>query len=486
MPIASLPSKFGIGDLGATSYQFVDLIAKAGFDIWQILPLNPLGYGNSPYQPYSSYAGDEIYISLDQLVEDGLLKKEELNSEENKEFIQKMSELDKIDYQAVREFKTKYLKLAFSRFEKNDEYKEFAKQDWAYIYGVFITLKKQNNLVCWNEWPIEQQEWIKNRKYDISPLQDDIDYEIFIQYEFMKQWKALKAYINEKNIKIMGDLPFYVGIDSQDVWSNQKEFLLGADGKPTFIAGVPPDYFSATGQRWGNPIYNWDEMTKNGYKFWMERLSFTKELFDITRIDHFRAFDTYWKIPSSCETAIDGEWIEAPGKELFTELFKKYPDLDIVVEDLGDLRPEVHELRDYFNFKGMKVLQFTFDPKENNNNFDDKENMIVYTGTHDNQTIRGWYKSQSRSTQVSIRKALKALGYAHRKVSWNFIEMGFDSIADMVIIPYQDFVNMDDSGRINVPGTLGSPNWELKIKDLKSFANLVPQLQSLIKEKKKK
>lgn len=484
MPVASLPTKFGIGDFGKASYQFVDLIAQAGFDIWQILPLNPLGFGNSPYQPYSSYAGDEIYISLDQLVEDGLLMKEELYTEETKVFYEKMKELTKIDYQAVREFKEKYLKLAFERFEKDQSYDMFLKQRWVYVYGVFIALKKQNHLICWNEWPKEQQDWIKDKKYDLTPLTKQIEYEIFVQYEFMKQWKALKAYTNQKNIKIMGDLPFYVGIDSQDVWENQEEFLLGADGKPTFIAGVPPDYFSATGQRWGNPIYNWDFMKKNQYQFWMKRLSFCSEVFDITRIDHFRAFDTYWKIPSSCDTAIEGEWVEAPGKEFFKKLLKKYPKINIVVEDLGDLRKEVHELRDYFGFKGMKVLQFTFDPKENNNNFDDRENMIVYTGTHDNQTIRGWYSSQTRSLRISTRKKLKELGYDNRNISWSFIEMAFDSVADMVIIPYQDFINMNDDGRINTPGTLGSPNWEFKVKDMRAFEKKMTQIQELIRTKK--
>lgn len=486
MPVASLPTEFGVGDFGKTSYQFVDFIAQAGFDIWQILPLNPLGFGNSPYQPYSSYAGDEIYISLDKLVDDGLLLKEELDREETQNFFQKMKDCKTIDYQEVRQFKEKYLKLAFERFKKDKAYEKFIKQSWVFEYGVFIALKKRNHLICWNEWPKEQQDWIKDRSYDLTPLAKEIEYEIFVQFEFMKQWKALKAYTNQKKIQIMGDLPFYVGIDSQDVWQNQEEFLLDAEGKPSFIAGVPPDYFSITGQRWGNPIYNWDVMKQNQYQFWMKRLSFCSEIFDITRIDHFRAFDTYWKIPSSCDTAVEGEWIEAPGKEFFQKLLRKYPEINIVVEDLGDLRKEVHELRDSFGFKGMKVLQFTFDPKENNNNFDDRENMIVYTGTHDNQTIRGWYHSQPKSLQTSTRKKLKELGYNHRNISWSFIEMAFDSVADMVIIPYQDFIHMDDEGRINTPGTLGSPNWEFKVKNYKAFENKLPQIRELIQIKKAK
>lgn len=486
MPVASIPTAYGIGDFGEASYQFVDLIAKAEFDIWQILPLNPLGFGNSPYQPYSSYAGDEIYISLDLLKKEGLLTEEDLDNDDVKTWVEKMKQKTNIDYQGVRAWKETYLRKAYQSFRKDEDYERFVGQEWVSVYGVFIALKKQNRLVCWNEWPMEQKNWILDHAYDLTSLQDEIEYEKFLQYEFMKQWNALKTYANQKNIKIMGDLPFYVGIDSQDVWENQKEFLLGADGRPCFIAGVPPDYFSATGQRWGNPIYNWEVMQQNGYQFWLKRLSFCSQMFDITRIDHFRAFDTYWKIPSSCDTAIEGEWVEAPGKEFFQLLLKKYPDINIVVEDLGDLRKEVHELRDYFGFKGMKVLQFTFDPKENNNNFDDRENMIVYTGTHDNQTMKGWYQSQPRSLRYATRKALKELGYQNKCISWNFVEMACDSIADMVIIPYQDFVDLGDEGRINTPGTLGTPNWEFKVQNFDAFEKKLPMIHTMLMTKKKK
>lgn len=289
MPVASLPGRHGIGDFGKESYNFVDLLKEAKAAIWQMLPLNPLGYGNSPYQPYSSCAGDELYINLDKLCEEGLLKRVP-------DF---HSNATHIDYQAVREFKGKYLKKAFKNFKPDAGYKKFIKMDWVYNYAVFLTLKKQNNLVSWNEWPVEQQNWIKDHKYDLTPLNEDIEYEMFVQYEFYKQWMELKKYANKNGIKVMGDIPIYVGIDSLDVWSGQENFLLGADGKPTFIAGVPPDYFSATGQRWGNPIYDWDYMEKDGFKFWLNRLDYSSKLFDIIRIDHFRAFDSYWKISCS-------------------------------------------------------------------------------------------------------------------------------------------------------------------------------------------
>jgi len=382
LPVSALPSRHGIGDFGKSSYEFVKKLKESGVKIWQILPLNPLGFGNSPYQPYSSYAGDELYISLELLKEEGLIR-------EIKDF---RKDETRIDYQAVRSFKEGYLREAFDAFRPTEDYDEFRRRDWVYKYAVFITLKKANNLRCWNEWPKEQREWIRDRKFNIEPYKNEIRYEIFLQYIFYKQWMALKKSANQAGIKIMGDIPIYVGIDSLDVWDNQECFLLDLECRPAFIAGVPPDYFSESGQRWGNPIYNWEFIKTRGFDLWVNRLSYAGELFDIVRIDHFRGFDTYWKIPASCPTAVEGEWVEAPGYELFEILSEKLPDVEIVAEDLGDLRPEVLKLRDHFGLKGMKVVQFTFDPNEKNNNFQDRENMIIYTGTHDNQTIRGWYE----------------------------------------------------------------------------------------------
>ena len=328
MPISSLPSAHGIGDFGVKSYEFVDLIKEAGFSIWQILPLNPLGYGNSPYQPYSSKAMDDLYISLDFLNDEGLVLKA---GEYNKD-------LNTVEYEEVREYKQHFYKRAFKNFKKDEEYFEFIKNDWVYDYAVFLTLKKSNNLMCWNEWPKSMKDWILDSKFDISKYEDSIEFELFIQYTLYKQWNNLKAYANSKGIEIMGDLPIYVGIDSDDVWANQDLFLLNKKGRPTFIAGVPPDYFCKTGQRWGNPLYDWEKLKETGFKFWIERLSHNSKLFDIIRIDHFRAFDTYWKIPASHETAEHGKWIEAPGYEFFDKVFEELPDINIVVEDLGNLR----------------------------------------------------------------------------------------------------------------------------------------------------
>lgn len=456
MPVASLPSNYGIGDFGKGSLEFIDYVSSCGAKIWQILPLNPLGYGNSPYQPYSSFAGDELYIDLEQLYESGLLS-------ELPEAFQKES--SKIQYEEVRAYKEIYLKKAFSAFTPDEAYRTFAAQTWVYDYAVFLTLKKKNNLKCWNEWKTEHKNWIQDRAFDVSIYDTDIRYEMFLQYLFFTQWIRVKQYANDRGIEIMGDIPFYVGIDSLDVWGNQEEFMLDTDGRPIFIAGVPPDYFSAVGQRWGNPIYNWEHMQKNGFRFWMERFGYNAKLFDIIRIDHFRAFDTYWKIPATCPTAVEGEWVEAPGYELFDQLLSVYPETKIVAEDLGDMRQEVYELRDHYQFPGMKIIQFTFDPLEHNNSFADRENMIVYTGTHDNETIRGWFENQTEEARKAAELELYARGYEEETIAKQFVRFTLDNLADTAILPMQDVLGLYNDGRMNTPGTLGSPNWEWRLDD---------------------
>ena len=389
MPVASLPSDCGAGSFGKEAYAFVDSLARMGMKIWQLLPLNPLGYGNSPYQPYSSFAGDELYIDIALLEEAGYVKSERMPFDDS-------GNDGKVAYEKARAYKEPYLKEAYKAFREKEsespEFLEFKKIDWVYPYAVFIALKKQNDLRCWNEWPKEQQDWILDGKYDISHLEEEIRYQMFLQFMFYKQWMNLKAYANQKGISIMGDIPIYVGIDSLDVWGCRENFLLDAEGKPAFIAGVPPDYFSETGQRWGNPIYNWNYMEQNGFAFWINRLAYSSRLYDVIRIDHFRAFDTYWKIPASCETAIEGAWIEAPGYALFDTIFKELPDIQIVAEDLGDLRPEVLKLRDHYHFMGMHIVEFALLSGE------PAEHQLIYTGTHDNQTIQGWYQDSDNNT----------------------------------------------------------------------------------------
>ena len=314
MPVSSLPSRTGVGELGRETKDFLDYLKEAGVKIWQILPLNPVGYGNSPYQPYSSCAGDEIYISLETLYEQGLLK------DLPPAFLEKETH---VRYDQVRAWKESYLREAFSRFEETDDYKTFAQQSWVLEYGMFRALKEKNENRCWNEWDTADKTWPEAKKEVPLEIAHEAAYQMFLQYIFFCQWMEIKKTANENGIQIMGDVPFYVGVDSVDVWAGKDNFLLDTDGRPTFIAGVPPDYFSATGQRWGNPIYDWDYLKENGYQFWVDRIGYSSRLFDIIRIDHFRAFDTFWKIPATCPTAIEGEWIEAPGYEVIDTLLEK-------------------------------------------------------------------------------------------------------------------------------------------------------------------
>jgi len=477
MSISSLPSDYGIGDFGKDAYEFVDISHDMGFKIWQLLPLNPLGYGNSPYQPYSSFAGEELYISPYLLYEDGLLDK----------LPDKIKQTNTIDYPKVRKYKGKILKEAYNNFKKKKLYEEksyidFLNFDFVYNYAVFMTFKKLNNLQCWNNWDLDMKNWIKDKKADLSKFKDDINYEIFIQYIFYTQWMKLKKYANNRGLKIMGDIPIYVGLDSLDVWQNQKSFMLNKNGNPKFIAGVPPDCFSKKGQRWGNPLYDWDYLQEHDFDFWIKRLDYSSKLYDILRIDHFRGFDTYWKINARNKTAIKGQWIEAPGYELFKLIQKKFPNLEIVAEDLGDLRKEGAKLRDDFNLKGMKILQFVFEPKETNNNFEDKKNLIIYTGTHDNQTVVGFYQSKDKNEQKEIIEYFQEHNYDTKDIASGFVQMCLESIADYAILPVQDIMGLDDNYRMNTPGTLGDHNWTFKLTDFEDFKKRTDYIHTLLEK----
>ena len=456
MPVASLPSRDGVGSFGKEAYQFVDILAGMGMKIWQLLPLNPLGYGNSPYQPYSSFAGDTLYIDLDLLVRDGYLPK-------NREAFQP-EHPGRVEYERAKAYKDTQLRQAYRAFREKDWESEgfltFRKLEWVYPYAVFMALKQQNGQRCWNEWPKEQQDWILDGKYDLSPLEEEIGFHLFAQYMFYKQWMALKAYANEKGILIMGDMPFYVGLDSLDVWSSREDFLLDENWRPSFVAGVPPDYFSVTGQRWGNPIYNWENLEKKNFTFWINRLKYSSELYDIIRIDHFRAFDTYWKIVASCETAIDGAWMEAPGYALLDEVYRQIPDIQIVAEDLGDLRPEVLTLRDHYNLMGMNVAEFSLPYTEQT-----QPHQLIYTGTHDNQTVKGWYQDLPKPEQNKIRKKLAKYANPRESIAKKMVRFVYRSNCELAIVPVADILGLDDSARLNTPGTVGSPNWEWCLRD---------------------
>ena len=467
MPVSALPSRTGVGELGQYAYEFVNYLAENGVKIWQILPLNPVGFGNSPYQPYSSFAGDELYISLDELYKEGLLK------EMPPAFLEKETA---VQYERVREWKETYLREAFEAFsrktssEKND-YEEFAAQPWVYEYGVYQAFKKKNNGSCWNEWSKEERDWCKERFALSQEEEKEAQYHMFLQYVFFTQWMRVKQEANQKGIRIMGDMPFYVGLDSVDVWSGKDNFLLDTDGRPIFIAGVPPDYFSATGQRWGNPIYDWDYMKKTDYQFWVDRIGCSQKLFDIVRIDHFRAFDTFWKIPASCPTAIEGEWVEAPGYEVIDTLLEKLPGIELVAEDLGMLRPEVLELKNHYHFKGMKVLQFSIEThgKYARDSFQETENLIIYTGTHDNDTLMEWYEKLSVPARRKVRRFLKKAGIRGGSVKDRLLKYVWKSKAEYAIVPMADLIGLGKEGHINTPGTVGSPNWEWRMPSMEKM-----------------
>ncbi|AJI53172.1 4-alpha-glucanotransferase [Francisella philomiragia] len=467
LAIASLPSQFGIGDLGKSAYEFVDVLKQANTKIWQVLPLTPLGFGNSPYQSSSSFAGDEIYISLERLADYGLLEESSLKSLNVNS--------DKVEYELVRNFKDKYLEEAFSNFQSSkdkfeQEYNDFiAQNSWVKNYAIFKAFRKANNNQAWNFWPQEYKNWIKDKTIELNQFQQEIDFQIFLQFIFYKQWFELREYANQHGIEIMGDLPIYLGFDSADVWEHQDVFLLDKDQNPTFVAGVPPDFFSETGQLWGNPLYDWDRLEETDFEFWIERLKGNFKLFDVVRIDHFRAFDTYWKIPADAETAINGEWIEAPGYKFFDTVFEKLPNANIIAEDLGDLRPEVLELRDHYNLKGMKVFPFHFDLKTGS--FIEDANIVAYSGTHDNNTLKGWYFDELNRYQ---RKLLKRYFKANDKnIFRKIIKYLLNCDAEYVILPIQDILELGSEARLNTPGTVGEPNWQWKLVD---FDNLISQV----------
>ena len=458
MPISSLPSPYGIGTMGKQAKKFVDFLDKAGQKYWQILPICPTSYGDSPYQSFSSFAGNPYFIDLEYLCKDKLLTKKECGS-----FDWGGSE-KYIDYGIMYISRYKLLKKAYARFVKNipDDYVQFCKTEaeWLDEYALFMALKDANDGVAWFEW----DEDLKKRKPEAieaakKEYADDIDFYKMLQYLFFKQWRQLKAYANSKNIEIIGDVPIYVAGDSADVWANPKQFYLDEDLNPIEVAGCPPDAFSADGQLWGNPLFRWDVMKKDGYTWWTKRISAMADLYDIIRIDHFRGFDSYYAIPAEDDTAKNGEWKEGPGMDLFKVLEKKLGKLPIIVEDLGFLTPSVIKLLKDSGFPGMKVVQFAFDSREDSDYLPHNypKNCVVYTGTHDNDTVMGWMKTAPKSAVKFAKEYLnltKEEGY-----NWGMMRAAWSSVADMAIVPMQDILGLGSEARINTPSTIGE-NWK--------------------------
>lgn len=464
MHISSLPGKYGIGTFGEEAYKFGDFLKEAGQKYWQILPLGPTSFGDSPYQSFSAFAGNPYFIDFDLLRKDGLLEKEDYES------INFGNDEEDIDYGIIFKNKMKVLRKAYenSKLKNIKELKSFIEEEdeWLDDYALYMSVKNSFDLRSWQTW----DEDIRLRKPEAmakykEELKDDVNYWKFLQFEFFKQWTSLKSYVNELGIDIIGDMPIYVAEDSADVWANPDAFMLDKETlRPLKVAGCPPDIFSETGQLWGNPIYDWNHMEKNHYKWWIARIKQSLKIYDVLRIDHFKGFESYWSIPYGDKTAENGEWIKGPGIKVFNAIKEALGDVNIIAEDLGTLTEETIKLRNDTGYPGMKVLTFAFDSDHNNpflpHNYD--KNFIVYTGTHDNDTVRGWM--ETTGGKESVEKAIEYLKLTEEEgYSWGFIRGAWSSVADVAIAQMQDFLDLGNSARMNLPSTLGI-NWRWRMK----------------------
>lgn len=480
----SLPSKYGIGELGSEAYDFVDFLVRSRQRLWQILPLGPVGYGGSPYQCFSAFAGNTMLISIERLIEDKLLLYEDIGV--LPDFDAKLVEFEK-----VMTYKTNLFKKAFNRFRTSDnceDYIRFIKENkyWLDEYSFFMSLKGYFGGVAWNLWDKElafrdptTMEYYRDR------MSREIEYQKFLQYIFFSQWNSLKNYANMKGVKIIGDLPLFVSYDSSDAWSQGYLFELDEAGNPAKVAGVPPDYFSETGQLWGNPHYKWDEMEKDGFKWWRDRLELLFGMVDIVRIDHFRGLESYWEIPGGEKTAQKGRWVKAPGRKLFQTLKSCMGEMPIIAEDLGFITKEVEELKNEFELPGMILMQFIFNsPLEERllpNSFE--KNSVVYTGTHDNDTTVGWYskvKLSDPGLENEIKNYLGIFGEIDGKsMCWTLIEAALSSESNTAIIPMQDLLCLESEARMNTPNTVGGRNWRWRLERSLLTAELEEKLACL-------
>jgi 4-alpha-glucanotransferase len=468
----SLPSAYGIGDLGNGAYRFVDFLANSDQQVWQILPLGPTGAGNSPYLAYSALAGNPLMISLDILYGDGLLTEEDLETIKTVFAAKKKS---RVNYDLVIKEKYPLYRKAFDAFQdqEDEEYKqEFTQfcEDYSYWledFSLYMALKDYHQGSAWFQW---DEAIAKRNPEAISQWQMKLGHEMFyhkfLQFSFFKQWRNLKEYANEKNVKIFGDIPIYVAHDSVDVWANQENFCLDAKtGAAALMAGVPPDYFSETGQLWGNPVYDWEVLAENNFAWWIQRIKGMLEYVDIMRIDHFRGFEAYWAVPEGETTAVNGEWLTAPGDEFFKVLEEELGVLPIVAEDLGVITPEVEALRDKYKFPGMKVLHFAFDSDRANGflpyNYSDR-NCVVYTGTHDNDTTVGWFEKRSFNEKQKVVDFMG--GICNEGIHWSLIRLALASVANLAIFPVQDLLGLGSDSKMNTPGTI-EDNWSWRYEE---------------------
>ncbi len=460
MPVASLPGRFGIGCFDEAAYAFVDQLERAHQSYWQVLPMGPTGYGDSPYQSFSTFAGNPYFISLTKLIKKGYLTERECESITegmSKKFIR---------YDLMYKRRFKLLKKAFenSSVETDPDYNLFVhdNSDWLYDYALFMAIKDSLgglSFLSWDE-PIRLRDPEAMVTYK-NKLISDVQFYQFLQYEFHLQWSELKAYANERGIDIIGDIPIYVALDSSDTWAHPELFKFDKEGNPTSVAGCPPDSFSADGQLWGNPLYDWDEHARTGYEWWIKRIRHMFNWYDVVRIDHFRGFDEYYSIPYGAKNARKGEWLPGPGLELFRAAKRELGDLRVIAEDLGFLTDSVKQMLLNSGFPGMKILQFAFDPREESDylphNYE--KNSVVYTGTHDNETTLGWWSSiPADSRKMAIRYLGASRFSSKKRLTWRMIELAMGSVSNLCIIPMNDYLTLGNYARINTPSTLGG-NW---------------------------
>lgn len=460
--ISSLNNEYGIGTLGKEAYEFVNFLRDSKQKYWQVLPIGPTSYGDSPYQSFSAFAGNHYFIDLEQLKNEGLLDEQECEE----------CKVDRpyVNYGELYNTKTKVLRLAFSRFDCNDiQFKEFISNNkWVLDYALFMSIKNSQPEGSWSGWADEYRKRDPQAIKDFKRKnKDDINFWIFTQYYFFKQWFYLKNYANSLGIKIIGDAPIYVAYDSCDVWSNPQGWQLDENLNPTVVAGCPPDYFSATGQLWGNPIYDYEYQKANGYSWWIKRIKHSLEIYDVIRIDHFRGFEAYYSIPATHTTAEHGQWVEGPGMSLFKKINQKLGKVNIIAEDLGLITDGVRKLLAETKFPGMKVLQFGFDPYGDSTYavHNVVNNCICYTGTHDNPTTKAWFNSLREDEKNYIRGYLDL--HDDNQISDKLIREAFKSVADTIVVPMQDYLNLGEEGRMNTPSTLGNNwTWRLRKDDL--------------------
>ena len=462
LPVASLPSKYGIGTLGRAAYDFVDFLEQAGARWWQILPVGPTSYGDSPYQSFSTFAGNPYFVDLDLLIEEGLLTEEEVGA------VDWGRDPLRVDYGKIYENRFDILGKAAGRALKKDDpaFDAFCAENarWLPDYALFMELKRHFGMKSWQEWEDEDVRLRRPgavEKYR-ELLKDDVDLFRFIQYAFYKQWTALRAYAHKKGIGIIGDIPIYVAMDSADVWSEPQWFQLDEKNVPVEVAGVPPDYFSEDGQLWGNPLYRYDEMKKDGYGWWIRRVDGASRLYDVIRIDHFRGFASYWAVPYSSKTAKIGRWVEGPGMDLVGVLTSWFGNVEFIAEDLGILTPDVHKLLKDSGLPGMKVLQFACDPTGESDYLPHRytPNCVCYTGTHDNETLLEW-KEKAGKKQLAFARRYFGLN-SREGFSTGMLRAGLSSVANLFVSPLQDWLELGPEGRINTPGT-ASGNWQWRL-----------------------